>query len=44
MDNYHVQFVSRVRSERYGEGMGVFEQLIIGPYAPLGLKEFLDVG
>ena len=21
MDNYHVQFVSRVRSERYGEGI-----------------------
>ncbi|MEY4471727.1 MAG: hypothetical protein RL671_31, partial [Pseudomonadota bacterium] len=44
MDNYHVQFVSRVQSARYGEGTGVFEQLIIGPYAPLGLKEFMDVG
>lgn len=43
MDNYHVQFISRVKSERYGEGMGVFEQLIIGPYRPLGLTQFLDV-
>ena len=24
------------------EGIGVFEQLIIGPFAPLGLSEFLD--
>jgi hypothetical protein len=24
--------------------VGVFEQLIIGPYAPLGLTGFIDLG
>ena len=44
MDNYHVQLPCKVTSDRHGEGTGVFEQLIIGPYAPMGLKEFLDLG
>ena len=43
MDNYHVQLPCRAISERYGEGFGVFEQLILGPYAPLGLTGFLDL-
>jgi hypothetical protein len=42
-DNFHVQLPCRAISDRYGQGFGVFEQLIIGPYAPLGLKEFLDL-
>ena len=44
MDNYHVQLPCTVTSDRHGEGAGVFEQMIIGPYAPLGLREFLDLG
>jgi hypothetical protein len=44
MDNYHVQLPCRAISDRHGEGFGVFEQLILGPYAPLGLKEYGDLG
>jgi hypothetical protein len=44
MDNFHVQIPSRAISDRHGEGFGVFEQLILGPYEPLGLKEYLDLG
>jgi len=44
MDNLHVQIVSRVTTSAGETGTGVFEQLIIGPYAPLGLKEYLDHG
>jgi hypothetical protein len=44
MDNFHVQLPCRAISDRHGEGFGVFEQLILGPYAPLALKEYLDVG
>ena len=44
MDNYHVQLPCKVTSDKHGTGFGVFEQLIIGPYAPLGLKEFMDLG
>ncbi|KPP90124.1 hypothetical protein [Erythrobacter sp. HL-111] len=35
MDNLHVQMLCRVTGD--ATGMGVFEQLAIGPYAPLGL-------
>lgn len=40
-ENLHVQFPVAVTA---GEkrGIGVIEQLIIGPYAPFGLSEFLD--
>lgn len=31
-------------SDKHGEGFGVFEQLIIGPYQPFGLKEYMDLG
>jgi hypothetical protein len=44
-ENLHVQMLVRLRGGEGGEadlGIGVFEQLIIGPYAPLGLSEFLD--
>ena len=44
MDNFHVQIPCRVVSDRYGEGIGVFEQLIIGPYRPMGLSEYMDLG
>ena len=44
MDNFHVQIPCRVVSDRHGEGIGVFEQLIIGPYQPLGLTGFMDLG
>jgi hypothetical protein len=40
-ENQHVQQVMRARmgSET---GVGVLEQLAIGPYAPYGFKDFLD--
>ncbi|MEM9742566.1 MAG: hypothetical protein AAF918_07755 [Pseudomonadota bacterium] len=40
-ENIHVQQVVRARdgSQR---GIGVLEQLVIGPYAPAGFTEFLD--
>ena len=41
-ENLHVQVPVRVSGNDGSEGVGVFEQLIIGPFAPLGLKEFLD--
>lgn len=40
-ENLHIQAISKVTLSQEGqspiEGLGVFEQLIIGPYAPLGL-------
>jgi len=36
-DNLHVQMLSRVTGPDGEEGLGVFEQLAIGDYAPLGL-------
>jgi hypothetical protein len=32
----------RVTGNDGSEGIGVFEQLIMGPFSPLGLNEFLD--
>ncbi len=43
MENFHVQSPCRVVSDRHGPGIGVFEQLILGPYAPLGLTGYVDV-
>jgi hypothetical protein len=37
MDNFHVQMVCRVTTSAGEVGAGVFEQLIFGAYAPLGL-------
>jgi hypothetical protein len=44
MENFHVQIVSRVTTSAGEVGTGVFEQLIIGPYDPMGLKEYFDYG
>ena len=44
MENLHVQIVSRVTTSAGEVGTGVFEQLIIGPYQPLGLKDYFDHG
>lgn len=41
IDNLHVQQVVRARSER-GEGIGVLEQIALGPHRKYGWKEFLD--
>ena len=41
-ENLHVQLPVRVTTGNGAEGIGVFEQLIIGPFAPLGLEELLD--
>jgi hypothetical protein len=40
-DNLHIQQVMRARSEGR-EGIGVLEQIAIGPHASSGFKEFLD--
>jgi hypothetical protein len=41
LDNLHVQQVVRARmGDR--EGVGVLEQLCLGPHAPSGFREFLD--
>lgn len=39
-ENQHVQIPVRVSGD--AQGVGVFEQLILGPYAPLGLSSYLD--
>lgn len=44
MDNLHVQIVCRVTTSAGEIGIGVFEQLILGPYAPLGLSGYVDHG
>jgi hypothetical protein len=44
MDHHHVQMPCRVMSDKWGEGIGAFEQLIVGPYEPFGLKDFTDLG
>lgn len=44
MENLHVQIVARVTTSAGEVGTGVFEQLIIGPYDPLGLKAYFDHG
>ena len=41
-ENLHVQIPVRVTGSGGEDGIGVFEQLIIGPFSPLGLSEFLD--
>jgi hypothetical protein len=44
-DHLHIQAVSAVTLERGGQteqGIGILEQLIIGPYAPLGLTSLFD--
>ena len=41
MENIHVQQVMRARSNGR-EGIGVLEQICLGPHAPSGFNEFLD--
>ncbi|MHA6333623.1 hypothetical protein ACXYL9_08045 [Qipengyuania sp. CAU 1752] len=41
-ENLHVQIPVSVLGSDGTEGIGVFEQLILGPFAPLGLKGILD--
>lgn len=41
LDNLHVQQVMRARMGDK-EGIGVMEQIVIGPHAPSGFKELLD--
>ena len=41
-ENLHVQIPVRVTGD--AEGMGVFEQLILGPFAPMGLTGVIDGG
>ncbi|UAB77500.1 hypothetical protein INR77_11915 [Erythrobacter sp. SCSIO 43205] len=39
LDNRHVQLICRVEDPSGArKGIGVFEQLVLGPYAPLGLE------
>jgi hypothetical protein len=42
IENLHIQAISKVTLHQDGrapaDGIGVFEQLVIGPYAPYGLK------
>lgn len=44
MENLHVQTLVRVIGNDGREGIGVFEQLILGPFAPLGLQGYADGG
>jgi hypothetical protein len=41
-DNLHVQMLCRITSSSGESGLGVFEQLAIGHYAPLGLSGLAD--
>ena len=41
-DNFHVQAICSARCNTGETGIGIFEQLILGPYAPFGLKEYFD--
>ena len=42
LENLHVQMVCDVTTDSGARGLGVLEQLIIGPYAPLGLTGYED--
>ena len=41
LDNIHIQQVMRARSDGR-EGIGVLEQICLGPHTPSGFREFLD--
>ena len=41
LENIHVQQVMRARSQGQ-EGVGVLEQICLGPHAPSGFREFMD--
>ncbi|WP_095011031.1 hypothetical protein [Tsuneonella mangrovi] len=42
IDNLHVQMICKVTGPDGETGIGGFEQLAIGPYAPLGLTDIID--
>ena len=44
VENLHVQMICDATTETGERGVGIFEQLILGPYAPLGLREYFDGG
>jgi len=44
VENLHVQMICDVVTETGERGIGIFEQLILGPYAPLELREYFDGG
>ncbi len=43
-ENLHVQMICEARTDAGETGVGIFEQLILGPYTPLGLTEYFDGG
>lgn len=43
-DNFHIQFPCRAVIDGKEEGVGVFEQLILGANTPLGFKNSTDLG
>lgn len=43
-ENLHVQMIVRAAGSDGSEGIGIFEQLVIGPFGPLGLTSLLDGG
>lgn len=43
-ENLHVQMICNAAASNGETGIGILEQLILGPYAPLGLKEYFDGG
>ncbi|MXP46699.1 hypothetical protein GRI43_04725 [Altererythrobacter luteolus] len=43
-DNLHVQMICEAKADNGDIGTGIFEQLILGPYGPMGLNEYFDGG
>ncbi|MDQ1395239.1 MAG: hypothetical protein QOG64_498 [Acidimicrobiaceae bacterium] len=41
--NQHIQALCRVRRDDGAEGIGILEQLVIGPHQPSGLTDLLDM-
>jgi hypothetical protein len=41
--NQHIQALCRVRRDDGAVGIGILEQLIIGPHEPSGLRELFDM-
>lgn len=44
MENLHVQMVSKVTTSAGEQGIGTFEQLVLGAYDPWGLTGYFDTG
>lgn len=43
-ENLHVQMICTAETDTGETGAGIFEQLILGPYAPMGLRDYLEGG